>query len=145
VPRAHLHLTLAFAGTVSATQYEQLVRGAAATACAPFMLQLDWLDHFLGARVQWLGPSTVPDALPRLAGALGQVCDGAGVTLPASDFRPHVTLHRHARQPVRGPVAPALAWPIRDFVLVESGTDGRPGRYQVVARWSLQPPSEGGS
>lgn len=144
VPRAHLHLTLAFAGTVTAVQMEQLTAGAAAAAVggSRFLVQLDWLDHFQGARVQWLGPATAPDALRRLAGALTRVCENAGVVLRSGPYRPHVTLHRHVSRPVRGAVAPALPWWVSDFVLVESGSGGRPGGYRVVARWPLANPAE---
>lgn len=137
VPPAQLHLTLAFAGTVTTAQLDQLTAGAGAVEGSRFLVQLDWLDHFQGARVQWLGPSTAPDALHRLAGGLTRVCENAGVALRPGPFRPHVTLHRHVRRPVRGAVAPALPWPVRDFVLVESGSGGRPGSYRVVARWPL--------
>ncbi|MHA7833411.1 MAG: RNA 2',3'-cyclic phosphodiesterase [Algiphilus sp.] len=138
VPSGHLHLTLAFAGTVRPAQAEQLQRRAAAIVESAFSMQLDWIDHFPEARVQWLGPRRVPEALQRLASRLCAYCREAGVALAEAPFRPHVTLQRHIRRPLRGQVAPAPFWPVKDFVLVESGAQGRPGPYRIRARWPLR-------
>ncbi|WP_420427825.1 RNA 2',3'-cyclic phosphodiesterase [Algiphilus sp.] len=137
VPSDHLHLTLAFAGTVSQAQAQHLHQMAAEVRAFAFALQLDWIDHFREARVQWLGPRRVPDALPHLASALCALCREAGVDLSEAPFRPHVTLQRHICRPLCGPVAPAPFWQVEDFVLVESGAHGKPGPYRIVARWPL--------
>lgn len=137
VPRAHLHLTLAFAGTVTATQLAALRRAADSVRAPPFALRLDRLDGFEAARVQWLGPSQPPEALRTLAGQLQQGCRQAGIALTDDDFEPHVTLRRDCRIPIREAVAP-IEWPVSDFALIESGQAGRPGAYRMLARWPLR-------
>ncbi|WP_043765733.1 RNA 2',3'-cyclic phosphodiesterase [Algiphilus aromaticivorans] len=138
VPRAHLHLTLAFAGTVSEAQVATLQQAANAIDAAPFSLTLDRLDGFDAAGVQWLGPSLAPESLTALVAQLQTVCREAGIALPDEPFRPHLTLRRRVTQPVRMAV-PAVAWHVHDFALIESGSAGRPGAYRVQARWPLRP------
>lgn len=137
VPAAHLHLTLAFAGTVKAAQLATMRSAADAVRAPPFVLQLDRLDGFEAARVQWLGPSAPPESLQTLARELQQGCRQAGIALREEDFQPHVTLRRNCRKPIRKAVA-AIAWPVSDFALIESGQAGRPGAYRVLGRWPLR-------
>jgi 2'-5' RNA ligase len=137
VPLSHLHLTLAFAGTVATAQLDALRRAADAVRAPPFVLQLDRLDGFEAARVQWLGPSAPPESLQTLARELQQGCRQAGIALREEDFQPHVTLRRNCRKPIRKAVA-AIAWPVSDFALIESGQAGRPGAYRVLGRWPLR-------
>lgn len=137
VPRAHLHLTLAFAGTVSAAQVAALQQAANAIDAAAFTLTLDRLDGFDAAGVQWLGPSRAPETLTALATRLQTVCREAGIALPDEPFRPHLTLRRRVAQPVRIAV-PAVQWAVHDFALIESGSAGQPGTYRVTARWPLR-------
>lgn len=137
VPRAHLHLTLAFAGSVDSRQVAAIQSGADALhAPAAFDLWLDRLDGFAQARVQWLGPSDPPTALTTLAQRLQAVCRSAGIALSGEAFRPHVTLRRHVEEPQQARV-PGLHWPVRDFALIESGRDGRPGTYRKLCSWPL--------
>lgn len=136
VPRAHLHLTLAFAGTVSEARVGELRQGAKAINAAAFRLELDRLDGFDAAGVQWLGPSQTPQSLTALAAQLQAVCRNAGIALPEAPYRPHLTLRRGVAQPARMAV-PAVAWRVRDFALIESGSAGRPGAYRVLVRWPL--------
>lgn len=67
VPRAHLHLTLAFAGTISATQADCIAQEIGTLEQEAFPLTLDRLGHFERARVSWIGPSEAPAALDTLA------------------------------------------------------------------------------
>ena len=136
VPREHLHLTLIFPGAVPADRVPVLCRQAATVRTAPFTLTLDRIDHFPRAAVAWIGPSATPPALQALADALSGGCEHAGAPGDRRPFRPHVTLRRHIARPARRAVPPVV-WPVRDFVLVESGSGGRPGAYAVVERWAL--------
>lgn len=139
VPSAHLHLTLVFPGSVPADRVPALREQASAVRGASFTLTLDRIDCFPRAAVAWIGPSVTPPALQALAGALSDACTRAGTPGDGRSFSPHVTLRRRiARQPVPAAVPP-VSWPVRDFVLVESGSGGTPGAYAVLARWPLVP------
>lgn len=138
VPRAQLHLTLVFPGSVPAERIPVLCERASVVRGTAFTLTLDRIDCFPRAAVAWIGPSVTPPALQALAGALSDACARAGTPGDGRPLRPHVTLRRHTAQLVRAAVPP-VTWPVRDFVLVESGSGGRPGTYAVLARWSLEP------
>lgn len=133
VPCAHLHLTLTFAGVVSADQVQCLQDRMAQLRFAPFTLRLDQLGHFARAKVWWLGSSedSVPTA--NLAQQASSLCQACGIELSDRPFRPHVTLRRFVQTELPDtPVAPVY-WSVDRVVLIESGSDGRPGPYRVLA------------
>ncbi|WP_018872713.1 RNA 2',3'-cyclic phosphodiesterase [Thioalkalivibrio sp. ALJ16] len=135
VPRAHLHLTLAFAGRVAGAQAACLSAGIRQLATNPIELTLDRLGHFAGPRITWIGPSTAPPALSALAERARDLCRDCGIDLgPARPFRPHVSLRRHADPPARERVEPPVCWRADTVVLVESGRDGHPGAYRLLAQ-----------
>ncbi|WP_019024656.1 MULTISPECIES: RNA 2',3'-cyclic phosphodiesterase [unclassified Thioalkalivibrio] len=134
VPRAHLHLTLAFAGTISATQADCIAQEIGTLEQEAFPLTLDRLGHFERARVSWIGPSETPAALDTLAARARDLARTCGATLEDHPFRPHVTLRRFARPPERETPEHAIHWNATEVVLIESGQGGNPGAYQVLAR-----------
>ncbi|WP_019021084.1 MULTISPECIES: RNA 2',3'-cyclic phosphodiesterase [unclassified Thioalkalivibrio] len=138
VPHAHLHLTLAFAGTVGAPVAEALAQALAALPEHAVDLHLDRYGHFPGPRVSWIGPSSTPPGLEALASAATRACRAAGVRLEERPFRPHVTLRRHAPTPpeVEAPPVPVV-WHANHLVLIESGRDGHPGPYRLLAERHL--------
>ena len=148
VPHAHLHLTLAFAGTVGAPVAEALAQALPAFPERAVDLHLDRYGHFRGARVSWIGPSSIPPALETLASAAARACRAAGVRLEERPFHPHVTLRRHAPTPpeVEAPSVPVV-WHANHLVLIESGRNGHPGPYRLLAERHLlssSNPSDGG-
>lgn len=148
VPHAHLHLTLAFAGTVQASVAETLAQALPAFPGQPADLHLNHYGHFRGPRVAWIGPSSTPPALEALARAAARACHAAGVRLEERPFHPHVTLRRHVPAPPEA-AAPAtpVVWHADHLVLVESGRDGRPGPYRLLAERHLlssNDPPDGG-
>ncbi|ABI55866.1 RNA 2',3'-cyclic phosphodiesterase [Alkalilimnicola ehrlichii MLHE-1] len=143
VPRGHLHLTLAFAGLVTAEQVACLQRAAAGVRAPAFTLRLQTLGGFARARVAHVAPDEqdLPPALPELAGQLNRALVACGVPAERRGFRPHVTLRRDARPPRPRSVS-LPEWSVDRFVLVESGDRGRPGPYRVLAEWLLQRSTE---
>ena len=135
VPRAHLHLTLAFPGTIEAERADCLAARLDELSFDPIPVLLDRVGHFERARVAWAGPSRCPAALDRLAARARGLCLACGVQTEARPFAPHVSLRRHAR----APDTPALGAPIHWFadriVLIESGSQGNPGPYRLLAGW----------
>lgn len=138
VPHAHLHLTLAFAGDVTVTIADRLAEALETFPDGAAELCLDRYGHFRRARVGWIGPAHTPPALEALALAAAGACRAAGIALEERPFRPHVTLRRHATTPPQapGPQQP-VHWHADHLVLIESGRDGRPGAYRVLAERHL--------
>lgn len=133
VPCNHLHLTLTFAGVVSADQARCLQERIGAIRFEPFTFTLDRLGHFPRAKVWWLGASECPEPLVDLAEQANALCRDCGIELNDRPLRPHVTLRRFVRDAVpNAPVAP-LVWTVDRVVLIESGSGGRPGPYRVLA------------
>lgn len=137
VPPEHLHLTLAFPGTVSSEVVAGLIRRAGAIRGAPIHLRLDHLGHFPGPRVAWLGSAKTPPELAALAASLQGVCRDSRVRLDDRPFRPHVTLRRFVTRFESVPIEP-LEWRTDRMVLVESGQRGHPGPYRVLCSWALE-------
>ncbi|WP_018138869.1 MULTISPECIES: RNA 2',3'-cyclic phosphodiesterase [unclassified Thioalkalivibrio] len=137
VPRGHLHLTLAFAGTIPATQADCIAREMGTLGQEAFPLTLDRLGHFERAHVSWIGPSATPAALDTLAARARDLTRACGATPEDHSFRPHVTLRRFARPPERETPEHAIHWNATEVVLIESGQGGNPGPYKVLARVRL--------
>jgi len=140
VPPEHLHLTLAFPGTVSSEVVAGLISRAAAIRGAPIHLRLDHFGHFSGPRVAWLGSSKIPPELEALAASLQGVCRDSGVRMDDRPFRPHVTLRRFVTRFEAVPIEPLDWWADR-MVLIESGHGGHPGPYRVLRSWALEGPA----
>ncbi|MFW5954673.1 MAG: RNA 2',3'-cyclic phosphodiesterase [Guyparkeria sp.] len=135
VPPGHLHLTLAFPGNVPTDRVDCLVAGLDRLRTRPIPLVLDRVGHFSGARVAWIGPSRVPAALQQLAGAAHQLCADCDIEIEGRRFVPHVTLRRGATVPAARHFHPVpVRWCTNSVALIESGDNGRPGPYRVVAR-----------
>ncbi len=119
-----IHLTLAFLG-------EADPQGALATARAVRMretsLPIDVARYWNHNRIVWAGPGAVPLELAALARALGETRKFAG----------HVTLVRKAHPPAQLPPLPPLAWPVREFVLVNSTLGPEGPSYEVLERFAL--------
>lgn len=135
VPRDHLHLTLAFPGTIKAAQAACLAERLSSLRFDPIPILLDRLGYFPRAKVAWAGPSQPPEALGQLAERARGLCLACGIEIADRPFQPHVTLRRFARPPSQVVLDEPLHWFADTLVLVESGRDGHPGPYRLLARW----------
>ena len=116
------HVTLAFLGDLPRAQAD-LIPAALSVALAPFAVIFDHFGSFAGRgrpRVLWFGPSENPEGLATLATELRGELDRAGVDYDRRDFRPHVTLARKVTKLPELNDPQPVAWPVHDFVLVES-------------------------
>ena len=135
VPPAHLHLTLAFPGAVAAERVDCLTAGLERLHTRPFRLILDQLGYFAAARVTWVGPSRPPDRLQGLAERAKALCEDCGIELDSRPFVPHVTLRRGSQNlPDDAVSVEPIDWRVTTVALVESGNNGHPGAYRVLAR-----------
>ncbi len=135
--RDTLHQTLAFIGSVPGARVRQLEDIAARLAGRSFELALDRIEYRPRQRMLWAGSASVPDALSELVTGLGAGLAAGGFPVEERPFAVHVTLVRNCRREA-GPARLArLAWPVREFVLVESRTRPEGADYSVLARWPL--------
>lgn len=136
VPAEHLHLTLAFPGTVGAGRVAEMAERANGLPLPEIRLTLEQLGWFRRPRVAWIGPTHAVPELEALAAGLSGSCRASGVKMEDRPFRPHVTLRRFVTRFESIAVEP-LDWRPREMVLIESGQGGNPGPYRVLQRWAL--------
>lgn len=138
--RETLHLTLAFVGDVAPDRLGELRNIAGAIRQPPFNLLLDRPQCLARRKILWIAASVVPAGLQQLALELAGRLKAADFRTEARPFAAHVTLLRQARcEQMRDmpPAAPAIAWPVRDFVLAESVLRPEGARYRILQRWPL--------
>jgi len=138
VPAANLHLTLAFAGAVTASVRQCLETAAAGIRCPAFELSIGHIGHWSRPRIFWTGPAHTPPALWSLAGLLKSALGDCGLQTETRAYQPHITLARKITRPPDVASMDAVAWSIRHFCLVESVTGPRAASYQILASWELE-------
>jgi len=130
VPRANLHLTLAFIGDLPSQDAARVATRLPQFAVEPCTWCIDRIGQFAGPRVVWAGGPT-PAALQALVGAVQVLLSEAKVAFERRPYVPHVTLLRHV--PRSATIARMLdapiAWLVRRPVLLQSQS----GRYVEVA------------
>ena len=141
VPAANLHITLAFAGAVTAPTGDCLEAAAANIRCPAFELCIDYVGHWPRPRIFWIGPTHTPPALWSLAGLLRTALEDCGLQPETRPYQPHITL---ARKISRTTVIQQgvtqfepVHWSIRRFCLLESVTGPRAASYHILASWRL--------
>jgi 2'-5' RNA ligase len=139
-PRRY-HMTLHFLGNHTALPEELVALARAAgddVRVAPFELALDVAGSFRNRKIPWwLGCSDPPSGLLDLwaAIALGFRAGGSRA-LNGSQRVPHVTILRDATTPLSPMPIAAIAWPVDEFVLVDSLL-GPKAEYTILRRWPL--------
>ena len=138
------HMTLQFLGTfrpLPVATVDSAIVAADTIRMPAFTLVLDHAGNFDRSRAWWLG-CAASSALQSLHGRLGAALSAVGLHSPdAAPHAPHVTLGRNpARKVQEHPIEP-VAWPVGDFVLVDSAA-GAPA-YRIVRRWPLEPVNRG--
>ena len=131
VPATKIHLTLAFLGEVA----ERAGAAAVPVAGRAFVISVDCVGAFRGARVAWAGIAQPPAALVDLQSRLAAQLRAAGFELEDRPFVPHLTLARRIAAPLpRVAIAP-IGWQAREVALMrsEAGT----GRYTRLETWEL--------
>lgn len=115
VPRANLHLTLAFLDDQPVQVLEALHEELAELPLAALILDLSGLGCYGGDRPRLVFAQAVPTpALGKLRRQVLGAVRRAGIVLPRRRFHPHVTLAR-----VRA--NPAAALRLQQFLAVEAG------------------------
>jgi 2'-5' RNA ligase len=141
VPAANLHITLAFAGAVTAPVRDCLETAAGNIRCPAFELCIDHVGHWPRPRIFWVGPTHTPPALWSLAGQLRTALGDCGLQTESRTYQPHITLARkisatNVIQQGTKQIDPVY-WSIRRFCLLESVTGPRTVSYHKLASWAL--------
>jgi 2'-5' RNA ligase len=136
---ARYHMTLHFLGSYSELPQERIVAAceAAGRVRLPAIdLTLDRAGHFAKG-IGWLGCGA-DGPLLQLWEELRKELARAHVGVQGhAAFKPHVTVLRDARDALpMEPVAP-IAWPVREFVLIDSVL-GERNEYRPLGRWMLR-------
>lgn len=136
-PVHNIHLTLVFLGPVPHDRMTELETLAEKVSGQRFDLAVDRLDYWKHNRIAWAGVEQCPEALRALVGQLEKTLGAAGFRLDQRPYVPHVTLLREARSASAQNRMPPIAWPVEEFVLVESVQLDQSRVYEVLHRWPL--------
>jgi 2'-5' RNA ligase len=130
VDNDNLHLTLFFLGQVDSAQQQRLVTAAQQINVSAFSLTLDHLACFAKPKILYLVPSVIPDALWQLQQQVAALCKAEGFSDSHDNYRPHITLARHAicDAEFKQPVAP-LTLQVSEFALYQSAQVERRLQY----------------
>jgi 2'-5' RNA ligase len=137
--RENLHNTLVFLGNVAEHRLEALKLAAQEVEGRPFWLRIDRARYWGHNHIVFAAPRETPPRLAQLVRDLERSLERHRFRFDRRDYKPHVTLLRHAKwsdEPL--PEMPAVRWPVRDFVLVQSPQQEGDTRYRVIARFPLR-------
>jgi len=130
IPAEKIHLTLAFLGGVDAGKASAAARKVRAGS---FELPLENAKYVRGNEMVWVAPKETPAGLKALVERLHFELYRAEFILERRPFAAHVTLLRRAPRPKAMAPLPKVAWPVREFALVNSVG----GAYRDVERFPL--------
>lgn len=137
VPRANLHLTLHFIGNVYFDEMACMQRQARQVEAEAFQLEIDGQGIFSKPAVGWLGCSSVPDGLRQLHRQLGSRLQSCGFLPESRPYHPHVTVARKLESLNAEASFSPIAWPVKEFALVEVQSVANGVRYRVVESYPL--------
>ena len=133
------HMTLHFLGAFSELPKERIAaacRAAQNVRASAFEFRLDRAGHFPKG-IGWLGCEQADASLQALWSQLHQALAHERVaTQGHARFVPHVTVQRDAREPLPAQAITPIAWPVREFVLIDSVLGPR-SEYRPLGRWAL--------
>lgn len=139
LPPEHLHITLAFLGSLKPEQQACMTQAADAISGEPFTLQLDQPGHFPRPQVVWLGAQTVPEALIKLQLLLVErLTEYCAYQPEQRAFLPHLTLWRKVKRVEIPQNMPPIAWNVQRFVLAASQTLPSGAHYSILREWALK-------
>jgi RNA 2',3'-cyclic 3'-phosphodiesterase len=131
------HVTLVFIGGVDADCVKEVERVGASVRGRISELCFDRLEYWHKPRVACLTATVTPEPLLELVHGLEAALAEREIAFDRRDYHPHLTLARKVARFELPDAMPMLAWPIREFVLVESLTGREGSRYEPFARYAL--------
>lgn len=162
VPVSHLHVTLAFLGSVPEGRLPELAEAGRAAALWPALanaaasgssrspacegagltgyrveLAFDHLEHWRAAQLLCALPAEPSAPAAALARRLLDQLTARGFSPDLKPFRPHVTVVRKVSRPGRIEKMHPVVWSFTDLALIESRTLAEGALYSVVESYSL--------
>jgi 2'-5' RNA ligase len=137
----NIHLTLVFLGDVDLDRLPALghvadeIRGSGAGA---FDFRIDVIGYWKHNHILYLAPREVPRELAYLESRLRNGAAAAGVSVEQRSYAPHITLMRNACCGRLPDLRKAIAWRVREWLLVKSEQTSGGSAYLPVGRWSLE-------
>lgn len=139
VPAANYHLTLAFLGTITNTQHDQIMQLLDRIEAAPISLTLNTIDRWIGPKILFAAPSSENPELFALAKAVRTAARQCNIQLDKNNYSPHVTLVRKVNEELPPPLFnPDITCTFSHFHLFESVSTERGVHYPIRASWQLQ-------
>jgi 2'-5' RNA ligase len=135
--RENIHLTLAFLGDAPAERVVGVSAIAQRLSIPAFDLNFDRLGWWRRNQIGWSAPSDAPKPLFDLVSGLQNGLAAEGFKSEDRPYLPHLTLLRRAHCRDSHFDAEAIAWPVRDFVLVSSTLSENGSAYKIIGRWDL--------
>ena len=137
-PADNLHNTLVFLGDVEFERLEALQLAAQEVNGAAFKIVFDLARYWGHNHIVYAAPGSEPPELAQLVSDLQQRLLHHHFKFDRRDYKPHVTLLRHAHwSDTPLPQMLPVIWKMRDFALVQSVSAGQGVRYEVLARFPL--------
>ena len=137
VPAQNLHITLLYLGELSLEMRQAFESRLDHIHVQPFTLNLDQFGHWRRPQVFWWGAKQTPELLEQLVQALRQAAKACGMQVDQRPYKAHMTLARKVKRAPGRISAEPFAWPIKEFVLVQSTLLPEGAKYEVRRRWPL--------
>jgi 2'-5' RNA ligase len=135
-PAGRIHLTLAFLGDADERKAIEAAR-ASAGAARLHELPMEMARYWKQNQIVWAGPGQTPPPLRVLVERLQLELFRREFIMERRPFAAHVTLIRKAGKPQALPRLPQVAWPVAEFMLVQSQLSGKGPTYTPVERFAL--------
>lgn len=144
VPAENLHVTLKFIGWCEQEKIPRIIEAMSeAAAQLPIELSIGGPGGFpssASARVIWVGAEDRSGRLSTIFRIIERGAEGCGFPREKRGYRPHVTIGRAKKKPVRLPAGPPgesrapLLLEVEDLVLFRSELKSTGAEYSVVER-----------
>lgn len=134
-----LHMTLAFLGDVPESRIPDLCAVMADYRPEPFQLEIDQLGYWPANHILWAGCRQPPVQLGYLVAGVHAALQRVELRPTRPDFFPHITLLRNAQVAQALPEPEPIAWPVGEWLLVESRRDAGGAAYHRLAGWPTAP------
>ena len=128
----NIHLTLAFLGEADPAK---AIAAAKRVRGSKHELLIDAARYWKHNKIVWVGPTAMPSELQLTVQMLHRSLEEEGFVLDKRPFAAHITLLRKARVPASIPPLPPVAWPVNEFLLVQSRTTPRGSTYEPIERF----------
>ena len=137
VTAENLHLTLCFLGQINETVEQQIMLKMAEIRGQLIELVFTHLGVFHQAKVAYLSPDIVPDALDLLVRQQVQLARECGIATDHRTYFPHITIARKVSFLAKNPIMPTFSVTFKKIVLYHSVSTKNGIEYHKIKSWSL--------